>query len=38
MKEFNIFTGLQHVLTPTWTFWNSMFLAGFLKEKKFFKK
>uniref|UniRef100_A0A915CUR0 Uncharacterized protein n=1 Tax=Ditylenchus dipsaci TaxID=166011 RepID=A0A915CUR0_9BILA len=27
IEEFNAFTGLQHVLTPTWTFWNSMFLA-----------
>ena len=24
---FNHWTGLDHVLTPTWTFWNSMFLA-----------
>lgn len=28
IDEFNTFTGLQHVLAPTWTFWNSMFLAG----------
>ncbi|CAD5229252.1 unnamed protein product [Bursaphelenchus okinawaensis] len=27
LKEFNKFTGLDHILTPTWTFWNSMFLA-----------
>ncbi|KAH7728074.1 Protein TWK-44 [Aphelenchoides avenae] len=27
IKHFNEYTGLHHVLTPTWTFWNSMFLA-----------
>uniref|UniRef100_A0A914DWP0 Uncharacterized protein n=1 Tax=Acrobeloides nanus TaxID=290746 RepID=A0A914DWP0_9BILA len=27
IKLFNEWTGLHHVLTPTWTFWNSMFLA-----------
>uniref|UniRef100_A0A7E4ZRN7 TWiK family of potassium channels protein 7 n=1 Tax=Panagrellus redivivus TaxID=6233 RepID=A0A7E4ZRN7_PANRE len=27
IKLFNRWTGLHHVLTPTWTFWNSMFLA-----------
>ena len=29
IEEFNKFVGLQHTLTPTWTFWNSMFLAGY---------
>lgn len=28
IQEFNEFVGLQHTLAPTWTFWNSMFLAG----------
>uniref|UniRef100_A0A915M517 Potassium channel domain-containing protein n=2 Tax=Meloidogyne javanica TaxID=6303 RepID=A0A915M517_MELJA len=27
IDEFNKFVGLQHTLTPSWTFWNSMFLA-----------
>uniref|UniRef100_A0A183U385 Ion_trans_2 domain-containing protein n=1 Tax=Toxocara canis TaxID=6265 RepID=A0A183U385_TOXCA len=27
LELFNSWTGLSHVLTPTWTFWNSMFLA-----------
>uniref|UniRef100_A0A915A848 Potassium channel domain-containing protein n=1 Tax=Parascaris univalens TaxID=6257 RepID=A0A915A848_PARUN len=27
LKLFDSWTGLSHVLTPTWTFWNSMFLA-----------
>ncbi|KAL7075009.1 hypothetical protein ACQ4LE_005558, partial [Meloidogyne hapla] len=27
INEFNKFVGLQHTLTPSWTFWNSMFLA-----------
>uniref|UniRef100_A0A914H3Z2 Potassium channel domain-containing protein n=1 Tax=Globodera rostochiensis TaxID=31243 RepID=A0A914H3Z2_GLORO len=27
IHEFNKFVGLQHTLAPSWTFWNSMFLA-----------
>ncbi|KAL3078928.1 hypothetical protein niasHS_014710 [Heterodera schachtii] len=27
IREFNEFVGLQHTLAPSWTFWNSMFLA-----------
>lgn len=28
LDEFNQFTGLSQILTPLWTFWNAMFLAG----------
>ena len=27
-KRFEMLTGLHNVLTPVWTFWNAMFLAG----------
>ncbi|CAJ0956308.1 unnamed protein product, partial [Mesorhabditis belari] len=26
-QRFEVLTGLQHVLSPVWTFWNAMFLA-----------
>uniref|UniRef100_A0A182EXP0 Glycosyl transferase n=1 Tax=Onchocerca ochengi TaxID=42157 RepID=A0A182EXP0_ONCOC len=28
LSHFEILTGLNHLFTPTWTFWNAMFLAG----------
>ena len=35
MKLFNDWTGLHHVLTPTWTFWNSMFLGDLIGQLLF---